>query len=181
MKPPTDTCLSRAVVVGLQVQLAAIGLDGLRNALQGRRSLSADELLDCFELPSTSEYEAAAAGFAAANSPVDSYFEAVIRGTYMPGGSPLSASGSSDAFGAFGEAERLALLQWCTALGALPAGGLDDKIRLRLYGPELDDETLPETHTCTRELHLPNYSSPAVLRDKILLALAHGADGFYKR
>ena len=43
-----------------------------------------------------------------------------------------------------------------------------------------DDETLPETHTCTRELHLPNYSSVAVTREKLLLALAHAGDGFYK-
>ena len=154
-------------VEDLQVQLAAVGLEGLRGALQGRRSLSAEELLDCFELPRASEPEAHAAGFAAVGSPVDGYFEAVIRGE---GG-----------LGEFGEAERLALLQWCTALGALPAGGLEDKIRLRLYGPEPDDETLPETHTCTRELHLPNYSCPSVLREKLLLALSHGATGFYKK
>ena len=70
----------------------------------------------------------------------------------------------------------------CTALTALPVGGLrENKIRLRLYGPDIDDHTLPETHTCTRELHLPNYSSAAVLREKLLLALSHGGDGFYKR
>tara|TARA_B110000046_G_C12681660_1_gene268802 strand:- start:377 stop:529 length:153 start_codon:yes stop_codon:yes gene_type:complete len=49
-----------------------------------------------------------------------------------------------------------------------------------MTGPEIDDETLPETHTCTRELHLPNYSSARVLREKLLLALDHGADGFLK-
>ena len=105
-------------VEDLQVQLAAVGLEGLRGALQGRRSLSADDLLDCFELPRASEHEARAAGFAAAGAPVDAYFESMIRGE---GG-----------LGAFGEDLRLALLQWCTALGALPAGGLEDKIRLRL-------------------------------------------------
>jgi hypothetical protein len=56
----------------------------------------------------------------------------------------------------------------------------ENKIRLRLYGPEPDDETLPETHTCTRELHLPNYSSPAVLSAKLLHALEHASDGFQK-
>jgi len=81
----------------------------------------------------------------------------------------------------FDEARRLQLLTWCTALTALPVGGLrENKIRLRLYGPEEDDRTLPETHTCTRELHLPNYTSAATLRSKLLLALEHATDGFQK-
>ena len=33
----------------------------------------------------------------------------------------------------------------------------------------------------TRELHLPNYTSAATLRDKLLLALDHGTDGFLKQ
>ena len=72
-------------------------------------------------------------------------------------------------------------MRWCTALDAVPVGGLkDDKVKLRLFGAEPDDATLPETHTCTREIHLPNYSSKAVLREKLLLALAHETDGFGK-
>lgn len=51
---------------------------------------------------------------------------------------------------------------------------------MRLYGPEVDDSTLPETHTCTRELHLPNYSSAAILSEKLTLALQHIGDGFHK-
>ena len=63
----------------------------------------------------------------------------------------------------------------------LPFGGLrENKIQLRLYGVEVDDKTLPETHTCTRELHLPNYSNPAVLYAKLLRALEHASDGFHK-
>ena len=70
----------------------------------------------------------------------------------------------------------------CTGLTALPVGGLrDHKICLRSYGPESDDVTLPETHTCTREVHLPHYSSEGVLREKLLLALDHAADGFHKQ
>ena len=64
---------------------------------------------------------------------------------------------------------------------ALPTGGLRDKIRLKLYGPEPDNNTLPETHTCTRELHLPNYSSAQVLRAKLGVALEHVDDGFLKQ
>ena len=80
----------------------------------------------------------------------------------------------------FCEGRRLQLFQWCTALGALPFGGLrDNKINLRLYEGS-DDATLPETHTCTHELHLPGYSSPEQLRDRLLLALSHIDDGFWK-
>lgn len=148
----------------LTLQLAAVRVADLAPSLQGKIALTALELLACFELPSASEAEAEAAGFGAVGSSSDVHFEALLRDEV-----------------AFGEGRRLALLYWCTALGALPIGGLHEhKIRLRLYGPEVDDETLPETHTCTRELHLPNYSCAAVLRKKLLLALDHSGDGFLK-
>ena len=74
------------------------------------------------------------------------------------------------------------MIRWCTGLGVLPADGLrDHTIKLRLYGPEVDDASLPETHTCTRELHLPNYSTAAVLRAKLSVALDHIHDGFHKQ
>ena len=95
----------------------------------------------------------------------DAYFEAVLRDELN-----------------FSEAQRLLLLKWCTALSSLPVGGVPSeyKIRLRLYGAEPDVSTLPETHTCTRELHLPNYPSVEVTREKLLRALEHADDGFYK-
>ena len=149
----------------LQIQLAALGPPHeLGLVLQGKQSLSVADLLDCFVLPHTSLEEEEAAGFAAVGSHVPESFERLLR---------------DEAF--FGETERLALLRWCTALCALPIGGLSEsKIKLRLYGPEVDDSTLPETHTCTREVHLPNYSSATVLREKLLLALQHVDDGFQK-
>ena len=150
----------------LQIQLAAFGPPrSLALVLQGSQSLSAAELLECFTLPRESEAEGAAAGFADAGSAVPEFFERLLRDE-----------------AAFGQKQRLQLLQWCTALSALPAGGLRDaRISLRLYGPEQDDETLPETHTCTREIHLPNYSSIEVLRQKLFLALQHVDDGFQNK
>lgn len=146
------------------MQLGAFSLEALISMLQGKASLSADELLACFELPRLSARESAAAGFAAFASRADEFFESVLRDESR-----------------FGEVERLLLLQWCTALSALPVCGLpaEFRVKLRLYGPEADDITLPETHTCTRELHLPNYSSADVLREKLLVALSHSG-GFYK-
>ena len=123
-------------VHSLQVQLAALPTHVLTTMLKGRLTLSIDDLLECFALPSSSDAEAAAAGFDVVGSAVPSLFEAVLR------------DGA-----AFGEARRLQLLTWCTGLTALPVGGLrENKIRLRLYGPDIDDHTLPETHTCTREV-----------------------------
>ena len=150
----------------LQVQLGAFSLEALSGMLQGKERLSVDELLACFELPrSSGAREAAQAGFEAHASQADAHFESVLRDEAR-----------------FDEGLRLRLLKWCTALGALPVGGLpaEHRIRLRLYGPEVDTHTLPETHTCTRELHLPNYPNVQVTREKILMALAHADDGFLK-
>jgi hypothetical protein len=72
----------------------------------------------------------------------------------------------------------LACTQWTTALSALPLGGMrSNPIKLRLYRG-VDEDTLPETHTCTRELHVPAYSSSALFHTKLFLALAHRNDGF---
>lgn len=148
----------------LTVQLAAFELGELLSFAQGQADLNADELLSCFALPSSSQEEAIAAGFDEAGARVADDFEELLRDGLLLDG-----------------AQRIALLRWCTSLTVLPLGGLrEHKIRLRLYGPEPDDCSLPETHTCTRELHLPNYSGPSVLCTKLLLALEHADDGFHK-
>jgi hypothetical protein len=118
------------------------------------------QLLDCFLLDDDDE-----AGFASAGADhVPTIFVELLQDASV-----------------FDEPRRFAMLRWCTALHALPVGGLkDEKIKLRLYGDEPDDESLPECHTCTRELHLPRYTSAGVLREKLLLALDHEDDGFGK-
>lgn len=84
---------------------------------------------------------------------------------------------------AINEGQRLALLQWATGLNALPKGGLKDQaaglIKLLPY-PEAGDATLPEVHTCTRDMHLPSYVSSLQVADRLLLALAHSDGGFNK-
>lgn len=148
----------------LSVQLASFDLPELTSMLQGQGHLTAEELLACFAMPSASEDEAAAAGFDGVGSRVADDFETLLKDPDI-----MDAS------------RRIALFRWCTALTVLPFGGLrDHKIRLRLYGSEPDDATLPEIHTCTRELHLPNYSGVRVLTVKLLLALEHATDGFQK-
>ena len=82
----------------LTVQLATVGSsDELSFLLQGKREVSAHELLECFTLPRTSVHEEAAAGFAAVGSEVPSYFEALLLDETV-----------------FGPEERLTLLRWCT-------------------------------------------------------------------
>jgi hypothetical protein len=61
------------------VQLGAFRLEALTSMLQGIVSLSADDLLGCFELPRSSDAEAAAAGFALAGSKADRFFEEVVK------------------------------------------------------------------------------------------------------
>ena len=119
------------------MQLAALGsAEELALLLQGKQTLSTSELLECFVLPSASEEETSQAGFAAAGSKVPEHFASLLQDETV-----------------FDEPRRVALLRWCTALHALPIGGLkDDRVRIKLYGAEPDDSTLPETHTCTREV-----------------------------
>ena len=82
----------------LTVQLATVGSsDELSFLLQGKREVSAHELLECFTLPRTSVHEEEAAGFAAVGSEVPSYFEALLLDETI-----------------FGPEERLTLLRWCT-------------------------------------------------------------------
>ena len=81
---------------------------------------------------------------------------------------------------AFGEAERWQFLEWCTALTALPCGGLGDRKIHLCYYVGASDETLPEVHTCTRELHLPAYTSRQAMHRALCLALEHRLDGFHK-
>lgn len=150
----------------LQLQLSVLGTaPDLSLLLQGKQTLTTAELLECFVLPcSWSEEESVTSGFADAGATVHELFVELLQDEET-----------------FDETRRFAMLRWATALHALPVGGLkDEKVRLRLFGPEPDDSTLPEVHTCTRELHLPNYSSLEVLREKVVLALEHAEDGFGK-
>ena len=77
-----------------------------------------------------------------------------------------------------GGEQRLHVLEWATALTALPCGGLKDPITIKLW-EDGDDNDLPSVHTCTHEVHLPAYSSREKLREKIMMAIAHRHDGFH--
>jgi E3 ubiquitin-protein ligase HUWE1 len=45
-------------------------------------------------------------------------------------------------------------------------------------GQHLKPLDLPEAHVCFNQLVLPPYASPEILREKLLLAVREGREGF---
>jgi len=152
-------------LVDLRIQLGALGSNELMRMMRGNTALSAEELLACFQWPDThaSAHVEEQAGFAAVGSKVPAFLREIILDECFESG--LSTD------------QRLHLLEWATALTALPCSGLKDPITLKLYA-EADENDLPNVHTCTHEVHLPAYRSRAQLREKLLKAVEHRHDGF---
>ncbi|EDQ89721.1 uncharacterized protein MONBRDRAFT_25338 [Monosiga brevicollis MX1] len=81
------------------------------------------------------------------------------------------------------DAEKSLLLQFVTGVTRLPPGGFAD---LRALGGGSgmtitrggDVRHLPGASTCFNLLKLPPYPTPAILRQKVLIAIRHGAHGF---
>ena len=153
-------------IVDLSLQLGALRSVELMRMMRGNTDLSASDLLSCFEWPdgshSSSDTEDQA-GFAAIGSDVPRFLREIILEE-----SPELALTCE---------QRLHLLEWATALTALPCNGLKEKVTLKLYA-EADEDALPNVHTCTHELHLPAYRSREQLRKKLLKAVEHRHDGF---
>ena len=70
------------------------------------------------------------------------------------------------------------LLTFATGSDRAPVGGLR-KIRFVVQCSGPDSDLLPTSSTCFNVLLLPNYSSEAKLRRKLLHAIREGATGFY--
>lgn len=79
---------------------------------------------------------------------------------------------------AFSAEQRAQFLRWVTGRCAIPMGGLDKKIELRL-DVDGDDTRLPRVQTCFNTLYLPTYQSIEVLQQRFALALEHRDDGFH--
>ena len=153
--------------VDLQVQLGALTAAELLRMMRGNTEFSREELLECFQwpdLPGSSMGLQAQAGFADAASDCPRYLREIIVDDSVESG--------------LSNAERLHLLEWCTALTALPCNGLKDPIILKHYvGANFND--LPNVHTCTHEVHLPPYQNREQMRCKLLKAVEHRHDGFH--
>ena len=123
--------------------------------MRGRDSLSAEDLLGCFDF--------APCGNGAAGALVAGYLREEV-GT------------------ALDEQQRRQLLRWATSRSTLPVNGLGQKVTL--IRKETDgappDQWLPEAHTCSFEVALPDYSSRAALQRQLRRALVDmdGGGGF---
>lgn len=114
--------------------------------MRGRDSLSAEDLLDCFEF--------ARRGDGAAGAVVSGFLREVV-------GSVLD------------EQQRWKLLRWATSRSTLPVNGLGQKVTLIRKDTDgaPPDQWLPEAHTCSLEVALPDYSSSAALSEQLNRAL----------
>lgn len=75
-----------------------------------------------------------------------------------------------------GEQQRWKLLRWATSRSTLPVNGLGQKVTLIRKDtdgapPDQTDQWLPEAHTCSLEVALPDYSSSAALSEQLNRAL----------
>jgi E3 ubiquitin-protein ligase HUWE1 len=83
----------------------------------------------------------------------------------------------------FDDQEKALFLQFVTGTAKVPLEGFAG-----LYGAEglkrfnihkaYGTHLLPAAHTCFNQLDLPDYPSEEVLKDKLLIALRHGSEGF---
>ena len=71
------------------------------------------------------------------------------------------------------EQQRRQLLRWATSRSTLPVNGLTQKVTLirRDTNGTPPDEWLPEAHTCSFQVALPDYTSRAALSEQLKRAL----------
>ena len=121
--------------------------------MRGRDSLSAEDLLDCFDF-------ALGGDSAAAGAEVTGFLREVV-------GFVLD------------EQQRWKLLRWATSRSTLPVNGLGQKVTLIRKDTDgaPPDQWLPEAHTCSLEVALPDYSSSAALSEQLKRALEEMAAG----
>ena len=128
----------------LGVQLAQHSNTDLSLLLQGKPTLSAQDLLDCFDW---SDPCCAAV----------TYLRELLQ----------------DA-GAFDATRRQLLLRWCTGRNVLPVSGLGSKVTFAAADVpqnEVSDGRLPEASTCFHEVRLPSNLSKDMLRARLDQAL----------
>ena len=122
--------------------------------VRGRDSLSAEDLLECFDF--------ALGRDGAAGAVVTGFLREVV----------LVGSGLD-------EQQRWKLLRWATSRSTLPVNGLGQKVTLIRKDTDgvPPDQWLPEAHTCSFQVALPDYSSSAALSEQLKRALEEMAAG----
>jgi hypothetical protein len=79
--------------------------------------------------------------------------------------------------------EQALFIKFVTGSDKLPIGGLKSldpriSVALRKIPGMAPDETFPTVMSCTNYFKLPEYSTKDVMREKLLVALHHGQEGF---
>ena len=81
--------------------------------------------------------------------------------------------------------QRRLFLQFATGTPRLPLGGFAalspplTVVRRALEQSANPDDFLPSVMTCANYLKMPEYSSPEILRGKLLLAITDGQETFH--
>ncbi len=76
------------------------------------------------------------------------------------------------------------LLMFCTGTSKVPLEGfsalqgMQGPQRFSIHRQHADDAKLPSAHTCFNQLDLHEYSSKEILRERLLLAITEGCEGF---
>lgn len=84
----------------------------------------------------------------------------------------------------FTQEQKARLVQFITGTSKVPLGGFGNLVGI--HGPQriditrvhFDNQRLPTAHTCFNQLELPPYSSFEILKERLLLAVSEGSEGF---
>ena len=80
--------------------------------------------------------------------------------------------------------QRALLLQFVTGTSKVPVGGFGElqaisgRQKFQIHKAYGDTDRLPTAHTCFNQLDLPEYNTKEQLRERLLLAMHEGAEGF---
>lgn len=89
-----------------------------------------------------------------------------------------------DILRSFSREERALFLQFVTGTSKVPLGGFANLQGMRgtqqfsIHRAYVDVGLLPTAHTCYNQLDLPFYGSQEDLREKLLMAIKEGNEGF---
>jgi E3 ubiquitin-protein ligase HUWE1 len=83
----------------------------------------------------------------------------------------------------FSKNQKALFVQFFTGTSKVPIGGFADLVgmsglqKFNIHKAH-DKDRLPSAHTCFNQLDLPDYPSEEILRQKLLLAIHEGSEGF---
>ena len=84
----------------------------------------------------------------------------------------------------FDKQEKAAFIQFVTGTSKVPLEGfkslrgMGGQVQRFTIHKAFDQKKLPTSHTCFNQLDLPDYPSKEILKDKLLLAINEGKEGF---